>query len=171
MFQLEKSHDATALLREMTRGYQRQRSVSYDQRIDTGLGTSVVARWEELQPSTFTYRIRGAASAIVIGRQRWDRERGKSWEKSTTLQSKTLIPLWGTLKGLTNARLVGQTRQRVEITFVGADRAYPAWFRVVAARGTLRVLHVQMTAAAHFMTARYRTWNTQIRIKPPKVAR
>jgi hypothetical protein len=53
------------------------------------------------------------------------------------------------------------------LSFLGADPGYPAWFSVTADVRSRRVVAVRMTAAAHFMEARYLRWNAPIVLRPP----
>jgi copper transport protein len=158
---------ADQLLSRINETYANQRSVAYTQHIATGLGSTVDALWKEVAPDSFSYRIRRGSEAIVIGKRRWDRDSGKNWKRSTTIKSSGFTPPWGGTGPFTNGHVLRQQAKTLTVSFLGADPSYPAWFTVVVNRRNLHVLRVQMTAASHFMLARYLSWNKPVKLEPP----
>jgi copper transport protein len=167
-FDLGLRRPAAELLKHETRAYRRLRSTVYRQRIESGLGTSVVALWTEVAPDSFSYRIEKGGEAIVIGTRRWDRDPGQTWKASTAVISNGPTPLWDGGHPIANAHILRQGAKSDVVSFLDADRSFPAWFTVVIERRTLHLLSVQMTAAAHFMRARYLSWNEPIVLQPPR---
>ncbi|HSX21909.1 MAG TPA: copper resistance protein CopC [Gaiellaceae bacterium] len=145
--------------------YRHSRSVVYDQQIATSLAAPTNTRWVEVAPDEYSYRIKGGPEAIVIGTRRWDRTPGSAWKRSTTVAEAWTTP-WG-YGPITNAHLLRQEPRTFVVSFFGASLAYPAWFTAVVDRRTLRLVRLQMTAAAHFMHVRYVSWNKDITLKPP----
>jgi len=166
-FDLGLQLPANQLLSRVNETYADQRSVVYVQHIATGLGATVDALWKEVAPDSFSYRIKRGSDAIVIGNRRWDRDPGTGWKRSTTIKSSGFTPPWGSTGRLANAHILRQQGKTLTISFLGADPSYPAWFTAVVERRNLHVLDVRMTAAGHFMRARYLSWNNEVKLEPP----
>ena len=166
-FDLGRPEPAGQLLSRISRAYLHLRGTVYLQQISTGLGGRVQALWKEA-PNAFSYRLGNGDEAIVIGRDRWDRSRGKPWQESTTLPHGGLTPPWGTTGRLTNAHILRRDPKTVLLTFLGASPTYPVWFSLAVERDSTRVLSVQMTAAGHFMRTRYLSWNRAVDLGPPR---
>ncbi|HET8893595.1 MAG TPA: hypothetical protein VFM96_05820 [Gaiellaceae bacterium] len=141
-------------------------SVVYDQRIATTLAPPVQTRWVEVAPDAFSYDIEGGAQAVVIEHPalgppaRLDLAAADDsyygWPDSA-------LDLWPDRErvrpsaGAAHDRRVVPRRQSIVPRPVG----------VVVDRRTLRVVRLQMTAAAHFMHVRYVSWNRSVSIRPP----
>jgi hypothetical protein len=158
-FDLGLRQPAAALLARIERTYRRARSLEYTQRTDSGLGPTVVAHWTEIAPNSFAYRIVHGAQAIVIGNRRWDRDPGKPWKASKTPESNAITPPWGNGHPLANAHILQRTPRRVVLSFLGADRSYPAWFTATIDPRTSRIQSIDMNAPSHFMHSTYSAWN------------
>ena len=158
---------ARDLLARAARTFHGLKSIAYSQKIITGLGPDINVRWQEVAPDSFSYNVKGASRAVVLGTRRWDRDPGKRWEFSRVDRSATLTPPWGGAGPFANVELTARDTKTMTISFLGVSRTYPAWFQIVVARGSLNILHVRMTAAAHFMEATYEKWNAPIRLRPP----
>lgn len=163
-FQLGRGRPATALVARATRTYRNMRSVVFDETI-ASIGGVVAARWTQVAPSDFSYRIASGARAIVLGTRRWDRVPGDRWRSSTTPATPMPAPVWG--GSFTNARLLRADANAYVVSFLVPNETFPAWFTVAFERRTLHPLRLQMTAAAHFMHVRYLAWNEPIRLRPP----
>lgn len=155
---------ADALVRRVRHRFRGLRSVEYVERLASGFGTPLVARWRLEPPDRLAYEIEGGAQAVVVGRSRWDRDRaGARWARSAQTLLPQPVPAW---TYAANAHVVEQTASTTTVTF--ADPTIPAWFTLTLDRRTLlpRVLH--MVASAHFMTDRYVELNGAPRIRPPR---
>jgi hypothetical protein len=156
-----------AIYARLNRTYKALRSTVYTQRIDTGLGTHIVAHWTEDAAKGFSYRIEGDSQAVVIGKRRWDRDQGKAWKFSITSPSGGIIPPWGTKGRITNAKILSRSPDSYVVAFLGANKSFPAWFSVTIDPKSFRIRRIRMTASAHFMRAHYLSWNAPVKLQPP----
>jgi copper transport protein len=155
---------ADALVRRARDRYRALRSVSYDETLASDETHSLVTHWRLERPNRFTYAIDGGAEAIVVGGRRWDRARpGAPWQASPQTPLPQPATPW---TYAVNAHVVARTAHTTTVSF--ADPTVPAFFTVTFDRRTLlpRVLH--MTASAHFMLDRYRSFNSPRAIVPPR---
>ncbi|MDX6507944.1 MAG: hypothetical protein QOG06_2588 [Gaiellaceae bacterium] len=161
---------AAAIVARAARVTRRLRSLVYVESLRSGPTGGLLTTWRLQAPSQVEYRIRGGASAVVLGTRRWDRDRpGAKWRRSQQLPAlRVPQPAWGSRA--TNARLLGEThvagRPVWIVSFVNPST--PAWFTAWIDRATYRPLRLHMTAAAHFMTHRYLEFNQPVTIRPPK---
>jgi copper transport protein len=154
---------ARALVTRATRVFRALRSVNYVERLASSPRNKVVADFTLERPDRLEYRIRGGASGIIIGSSRWDRQPGARWEASPQDPTPQPEPIWA--GPITNTYLLAKTRSTYVVSVM--KPIGPVWFTVVLDRRTLRPRHLQMTAAAHFMTHRYTAFNAPPRIRPP----
>jgi hypothetical protein len=159
----EAPRPAASLLRRATRVFRRLRTVSYLERLASGPRNRVVADFTLERPNRLEYRIRGGASGIIIGARRWDRVAGGQWVPSPQEPTPQPEPIWA--GAVTNAYILETTPTTYVVSFL--KPIGPAWFTVRFDRKTLLPRHLQMTAAAHFMTHRYERFNAPSRIKAP----
>lgn len=156
---------ADALVRRARAAYRALRSVSYRERLASDTQHVLVASWTLEHPNRIEYSIvGGGAQGIVIGRERWDRDKpGARWVASAQTPLPQPATLW---TYAANAHVLAQTRTTTIVSFV--DPTIPAYFTVAFDRRTQlpRVLH--MTAAAHFMTDSYLAFNEPRAIRPPR---
>ena len=164
-FDLGLRRPASGLVLRATHAYRRLHSAVYWQRIASGLGPAVVTIWKEVAPDELSYDIANGASAIVIGKNRWDRLPGQGWQRSTTVLLPMPVPLWG--ERFANAQLLRTGPKAYVVSFLSPNAGFPAWFTVTLDRRTLHPLSLTMTAAAHFMRVRYLSWNRPIKLRPP----
>lgn len=133
----------------------------------------ILTTWQLAAPNRVTYRIRGGASAVVIGQKRWDRERpGGKWQRSQQIPAlRVPQPSWGDVA--VNAHVLGRARIGGRPVWIVsfANPTVPAWFTAWIDRRTYRTLRLQMTAAAHFMRQRYVEFDRPLSIVPPLGAR
>jgi hypothetical protein len=158
---------AKALVTRATRAFRALRSVSYVEHLASSPRNRVVADFTLERPYRLEYQIRGGAAGIVVGARRWDRPRHGAWVASPQQPIPQPEPLWA--GGLTNAYVLETTRSTYVISFL--NRNGPAWFTVTFDRRTLLPQALSMTAAAHFMTHRYTSFNAAPRIKAPDAGR
>jgi hypothetical protein len=157
------------LMLRIAAAYAGSRSTQYKQWVETGSGQNFDAVWKEVAPHSFTYDLSTGSRAVVIGRRRWDFVPRSGWRVSRTVPSAGFVPPWGTEGQLTNVHVLRTTPRTLTVAFFGASKTYPAWFTVTVDRRTLRPLSVRMTAAAHFMSSTYYSWDQPLRVRPPAV--
>jgi hypothetical protein len=151
---------AEARVRALQRLYRSARSVDYVEHLASGQGSAIDSRWRVEAPNRLAYVIPGGAQAIVIGGRRWDRETptGRWIESSQTPALPQPSTQW---TFATNAHLLAGD------VLAFADPTIPAFFSIQLGHdGRPRVLH--MTAAAHFMTDRYVTYDSGRALRPPR---
>jgi hypothetical protein len=152
-----RARDATGVLSRVTRAYRRSRTIVFDERLASTPSNSSTTRFQLVAPDRLTYQTRNGPAAVVIGAQRWDRDRARApWVRSGQ------TPLHVTQPGWSNATNVHEIAPGV-LTFL--DRRVPAWFRLTI--GGARPRRVQMTAAGHFMDDRYVGFDVPVEISPP----
>ena len=158
--------DAAPLVGRADRVWRSLRSLAFDETLGAGLQTVVRSSWTVEAPDRLTYRIVGGASAVVIGKRRWDKSPDEAWTSSPQRPIRQPTPPW---VRATNAHVVGKTvvdgRQALVVTFF--DPNTPGWFRIVVDRRTLRTLDLRMVATAHFMHDRLHSFDAVPAIRPP----
>jgi copper transport protein len=104
-----------------------------------------------------------AGRAIVIGNRRWDKAKpSEPWARSEQQPLDQPEPDWRTAA---DPSLLGSTSRTWLVSF--RDPTVPAWFEVTIDKATSRPLRVVMTAAAHFMTRDWGSFDEPLRISPP----
>jgi hypothetical protein len=154
---------AGALVTRATRAFRSLRSVDYLERLASSSRDKVVAEFTLERPNRLEYRIRGGADGIIIGSRRWDRAQGGKWVPSPQEPSPQPEPIWA--GHFTNAYLLETTPTSYVVSFVKPTG--PVWFTLRLDRRTLLPQSLRMTAAAHFMTHRYTSFNAAAKIKAP----
>jgi hypothetical protein len=149
---------AAGLVRRVTRAFKASSSIVFDESLRSGPTNGIVTRFTLKAPSDLSYVIRGGTQAVVLGARRWDRTSPNGpWVESEQTPLTVTQPYW---HAPTNAHLVAPGT----VTFL--DRSIPAWFRItIGAHDRPAVMH--MTAAAHFMVDRYRSYDTPVALSPP----
>jgi hypothetical protein len=146
------------------------RSVVYVESLRSGPKGGLLTTWRLQAPNEVTYDIRRGASAVIIGRRRWDRDRpGAPWRRSEQIPAlRVPQPTWG--NGVSNAHVLGTGRIGGRPVWIVsfANPTTPAWFTAWIERGTYRTLRLRMTAAAHFMRHRYVEFDRPLTIRPPR---
>jgi hypothetical protein len=129
----------------------------------------LVTTWTLSAPDRVAYRIRGGASAVVIGKQRWDRTTPHAhWVRSSQIPPLQVPqPTWG--DAFSNAHLLGTARIGGRPVWVVSfvNSSIPAFFTAWIDQSSYRTLQLRMTAAAHFMFHRYTEFDRPVSIKPP----
>ena len=164
------SRSGAAIVARATRATRSLSSLVYVESLRSGPKGGLLTTWELVAPNRVEYRIRGGASAIVIGERRWDRDKpGKRWRRSQQLPPlRVPQPAWGSVA--TNAYVLGKARVDGRPVWVVsfANPTTPAWFTAWIDRENYRPLRLQMAAAAHFMTHHYVDFNGPTAINPPR---
>jgi copper transport protein len=158
-----KTRPAGAIVARATEAFRRLRSVDYVERLASDPRNKVVAEFTLERPNRLEYRIRGGADGIIIGPRRWDRQRGGKWVPSPQDVTPQPEPIWAGHS--TNAYLLASTPTTYVVSFV--KPIGPVWFTLRLDRRTLLPSTLRMTAAAHFMTHRYTTFNAPRKIRAP----
>jgi hypothetical protein len=152
------------LVRRLGKRYRTLTSVRYLETLRSDPTHAIIARWLLEKPNRVEYVIPGGAQGIVVAGRRWDRTtpRGR-WQESPQSTLPQPAPQWNYA---TNVRVIAEGGATTTVSF--ADPTVPAYFTVTLDAKTLlpRVLH--MTAAAHFMTDRYESFNEPRAIFPPR---
>jgi hypothetical protein len=165
-----KPRPGAAIVARAARVTRALKSLVYVESLRSGPKGGLLTTWELQAPDEVEYRIRGGASAIVLGERRWDRDRaGAPWRRSQQLPAlRVPQPAWGSRA--TNAYVLrdGSVDGRPVSVVSFANPNTPAWFTAWIDRNTNRTLRLRMTAAAHFMTHRYVEFNAPLQIRPPR---
>jgi copper transport protein len=160
---------AAALLAKVARRYDGLRSVVIDERLSSGVGATVVTRYELQAPSSFAYRIaRGGPQAVVLGARRWDRESAHgTWVETPQTPLPQPRVWWG--PGATNAHVVGHARVagRPVTVVTLLQRSLPGWFTVWIDERRSLPLALRMVTTAHFMHHRYSGFDRPLQLRPP----
>jgi copper transport protein len=159
-----RARPAAALVTRATRSFRALRSVDYVERLASSPRNRVVADFTLERPNRLEYVIRGGASGIIIGPRRWDRTGKGPWLPSPQEPTPQPEPIW--TGHFTNAFLLAETPSTYTVSFM--KPLGPVWFTVRLDRKTLLPRDLRMTAAAHFMTHRYTSFNAAARITAPK---
>lgn len=154
---------AAALVAHATRAFRGLRSVDYVERLASDPRNKVVSDFTLERPNRLEYRIRGGADGIIIGTRRWDRTRGGKWVPSAQDVTPQPEPIW--TGQATNAYLLESTPTTYVVSFFKPTG--PVWFTVRLDRKTLLPRSLRMTAASHFMTHRYTSFNAAPKIRAP----
>ena len=161
---------AARIVARASRVTRRLRSLVYVESLRSGPTGGLLTTWRLKAPSEVTYSIRNGASAVIIGRTRWDRDRPAApWRRSQQIPALTVPePAWGNT--VVNAHLLGTGHIGGKpvwvVSFANPDT--PAWFTAWIDRQTYRTLRLKMTAAAHFMRHTYLEFDQPVRIVPPR---
>jgi copper transport protein len=147
------------LLQRATRAFQQARSIEFEERLASNPRNTQVSQFRLVAPDRMAYGIAGGPEAVVIGRERWDRSPGEKWVKSPQTPLDVPTPYWSS--ATQNVYLAAPDT----LTFY--DAKLPAWFRLRVAPHTARPLDLRMTAAAHFMTDRYSSYDRRLDVSPP----
>jgi hypothetical protein len=161
---------ATEIVARAGRVFRSLRSLVYVESLRSSPKPGLLTTWRLKAPNEVTYDIRGGASAVIIGRTRWDRDKpGAPWRRSQQIPALDVPqPTWGDVA--TNAHVLGTGRVAGRpvwiVSFVNPTT--PAWFTASIDRRTYRTLRLRMTAAAHFMQHRYVEFDRPLAIRPPR---
>jgi hypothetical protein len=158
--------DATRVLTRAERVWRGLRSLSFDETLRSDERHILTSSWQTQAPDRLAYQIPDGASAVVVGKRRWDTVPGEPWESSAQLPLRQPRPPWASV---VNARVVGTTvaRGRPGLVVTFFDPETPAWYTVILDREIFRIYDVRMVATAHFMHDRFDSFNETPAIRPP----
>ena len=159
-----KLRPADRLVSKATNAFRDLRTVEYVERLASSPRNKVVSDFTLERPDRLMYRIRGGADGIIIGTRRWDRTNGGKWIPSAQEVTQEPEPIWS--GHFTNAYLLRTTPREYVVSFF--KPIGPVWFTVRLERKTLLPRSLRMTAASHFMTHRYSSFNAPRKIYRPR---
>jgi hypothetical protein len=160
------AQDGAAIVARATRTWKRLRSLRYTERLSSDPTHAVLSAWQIVAPDRLAYQIRDEGQAVIVGVQRWDRQKGAGWVRTSALRLHQPEPFWVEASDahvVDSATLRGRAVWRVSFF----DPRTPGWFLAAIDKKSYRTLDVHMTAAAHFMHDTYGGFNTSIKIVPP----
>ena len=160
---------AASLVRRATAVFRRLHGVQYVEQLSSGPGNGIVSTWTQVAPNRFEYRIRRGAAAVIVGAKRWDKTSpGGHWIRTTAQPIRVPEPIWA--GAIANAHLLDTMRiggRKVDVVSF-FNSGIPAWFTIDVDAKTLRPVSLQMIAAAHFMHHDYTSFNSKLRVVPPR---
>ena len=158
--------DGAAIVARAARVWNNLSSLRYSEHLSSDPTHVVTSDWQVVAPDRLAYQIKNEGQAVIIGLHRWDRQKGGTWVRSSSVRLNQPEPFW--VKA-TDARVLGSTtvrgRPAWRVSFF--DPRTPGWFLVEIDKQSYRTLDVQMTAAAHFMHDVYGGFNSSLKIDPP----
>lgn len=152
------------LLQAVDRRMGAVRSIEFQEVLTDGFGV-VRTRYVAQAPDRLRFETSGGARTVLIGKRRWDWQRGR-WIKSPFPRGRQPSYAW---TGARNARIIGRAKLGavpVQIIALYDDTYAPVWLRIYVARDR-RVLRVEMLTQSHFMTHRFADFDKPITIEPP----
>lgn len=158
--------DGASIVARAARVWNNLSSLHYSEHLSWDPTHTVISDWQVVAPDRLAYQIKNEGQAVIIGLHRWDRQKGGTWVRSSSVRLNQPEPFW--VKA-TDARVLGSTtvrgRPAWRISFF--DPRTPGWFLVEIDKQRYRTLDVRMTAAAHFMHDVYGGFNSSLKIDPP----
>jgi hypothetical protein len=160
---------AAAIVARAARVFRGLRSLVYVESLRSSPKGGLLTTWRLKAPNEVTYDIRRGASAVIIGRARWDRDSpGAPWHRSQQIPAlRVPQPSWGQLAVNAHVLRTGRVDGRPVWIVSFANPNTPAWFTASIDQRTYCTLRLRMTAAAHFMQHRYLEFDRPLRIAPP----
>jgi hypothetical protein len=142
-------------------------TVRVDETLTNGLDVTIRTRYVLSAPDRIRFETSRGQRTILIGKRRWDWERGR-WVESPFPGAEAPVYAW---QGASRARLLGRATVRGQPVKILAvllpDETFPAWFRLFVTNGG-RVLKASMLAPSHFMTQRFSSFDEPVEIEPPR---
>jgi hypothetical protein len=153
-------------LRRIDRRMAAVRTFRVGETLSSGL-SGIRARFLFSAPDRMSYSTSDGARAVVIGKERWDSDKGGAWQRSETPGVHVPSYMWA---GAGTAHVLGTTtldgrRVRVLSAF-RPDESFPAWFRLYV-RPDDHVVRAEMDAPAHFMVDSLSGFDRPLAIEPP----
>ena len=159
--------DATTLIAGATRAWRSLRTLSFRERLASDPEHVVTSTWRVQAPDRLAYEIERGASAVIIGKRRWDKDPGGAWKSSSQFPVNQPTPQWvSATNAFVIARMTARERPAWRVSFF--DPKTPAWFTVVLDRQTLRTLDLRMVTTAHFMHQVYGAFDATPAIRMPR---
>ena len=160
--------DGRALVARAATTWRSLHSVTFDERLVSGINIGVRSTWRAEAPDRVAYEVRDGWAGIVIGGRRWDRAPGATtWQSSAQTRLHQPVPPWG---AVANAHILGRVihdgRRATRVSFF--DSVSRAWFTIVVDDRSHRTLQLDMVTNAHFMHDVFRAFDSTPPIVPPR---
>jgi hypothetical protein len=155
--------DGTGLLTRATANFRALRSLRVLNVLESRPGHAITTDFVVQAPDRLAFRVRGGASARIIGTTRYDRQPGHDWIRSETPRSKVPDAFWA--PGAEAVYVAGGDRSTTQLTLVLPNG--PTFFRLWIDRETRQVVRLRMVTAAHFMREREYDQNSAPPVEPP----
>ncbi|HET7449709.1 MAG TPA: hypothetical protein VFJ78_03875 [Gaiellaceae bacterium] len=160
--------DGSALVTRAATTWRALRSLTFDERLMSGINIGVRSTWRAQAPDRVAYQVRGGWAGIVIGGRRWDRAPGATrWQTSAQTRLHQPVPPWG---AVVDAHVLGPVahdgRRATRVSFF--DPVSHAWFTIVVDDSNHRTLQLDMVTNAHFMHDVFRAFDSTPPIVPPR---
>lgn len=160
----KRTPNAQQIVARAARTWRSLHTLAWEDRLASDPVHAVFSTWQAVAPDRISYRVRGGYDAVIIGHTRWDKSPGGGWVRSAqSIPVKQPSPTW--LSAI-DAHVVGTTGSGWRITFF--DPKTPAWFEILVDKRTLHTVDLHMTTTAHFMHERYRSFDAQAHVVPPR---
>lgn len=160
--------DGTGMVVHAGQVWRALKTLVWHERLAASPTDALYTVYRAVAPDELQYTIGGHSSALIIGKNRWDRATPTSrWVQSVQDPPITQPqPFWA---GVSDARVIGSTRvdgrSAAEITFF--DPVTPAWFDAWIDKRSGHTLVLTMTAVAHFMHHVYGPFDAPFQLHPP----
>ncbi len=147
---------AATLVEQATRTYRGLHTLAWSEVFGSDARRKVTTRWQATAPDRLAYQVRGGPKAVIVGGRRWDKfTAGAAWQESGQAVPVTQPqPFWASAL---DAHVLGHTtfggRPVTVVSFF--DPKTPGWYRILIDPATLRTVHMDMYATAHFMHDTY----------------
>lgn len=151
---------ARAIVRRVDRTFRSLRTLVIHEHLASSARNAITTTYRVEAPNRLAYKIVNGPEAVVIGGRRWDKLPRGRWQRSEAEPLTEPEPFWGS-DPVHNARVLSRGRASFY------DPRLPAWFELTFDPASGRLLHLKMTATAHFMRHRYERFNAPFRIAPP----
>jgi hypothetical protein len=159
--------NAAALIAGATRAWRSLRTLSFRERLASDPEHMVTSTWRIQAPDRLAYKIDGGASAVIIGKHRWDKDPGGDWKSSWQIPVSQPTPPWvSATNAFVIARMTARGRPAWKVSFL--DPKMPAWFTILLDRQSLRTLDLRMVTTAHFMHQVYGAFDATAAIRVPR---
>jgi hypothetical protein len=159
---------AASLVAKATSTFDGLHTLAWSDVLGSSAHVKVATKWQAVAPDRLAYQVKHGPKAVIIGGTRWDKfTQTSAWQQSqNSAPIHQPLPFW---ESATDAHVLGQTtfasRRVTEISFF--DPKTPGWFQIFVDPTTLRTLHMDMYATAHFMHDTYFGFNAPQPIAPP----
>ncbi len=159
---------AAQLVARATAAYKALKSLAWHDVLGSNAHLKVATEWQATAPDRLAYQVRKGPKAVVIGDTRWDKFAPNApWQKTQAAEPIAQPqPFWASA---VDAHVIGSTtfagRRVTEVSFF--DPRTPGWYRILVEPRTLRTVHMDMYATAHFMHDTYFGFDTTPVVMPP----
>jgi hypothetical protein len=160
---------AEQLVAQATTTYKALRSLAWHEKFGSNVNLFVTSDWQVTAPDRLAYQVDKGAQAVIIGARRWDKYTpGSSWQESPQADPVAQPqPFWASA---VDAHVLGQTtfagKRVTEVSFF--DPKTPGWYQIYVEPTSLRTVHMDMFATAHFMHDTYFGFDATPQVAAPQ---